>query len=306
MHSPSLSHYTLVTVKGPDAEKFLQGQCTCDFSKLASQTRLLGAHCNHQGRMHSNFVAARLDENTIGLRFHKSIAQNALNALKKYIVFSKADIAMSEYALLGLVGPKAKALAEDICKQELTEKSFAQNSHCVVVCHSPSSYEIWCPPDQLDALLEQTSKAEISSIDDELWLLESIRRGEAIIHEALELTLLPQEINLQLTDGIAFNKGCYTGQEVIARLHYKAQLKKHLYRGTLPGNVVPLTNSKIYETGLENEKAKGIVINSARTALDTVEFLALCSDELINKNNACIPEISPTNIQWLRLPYAIN
>ncbi|VUD56682.1 tRNA-modifying protein YgfZ [Thalassocella blandensis] len=300
-----LRRYALLEIEGPDAEKFLQGQCTCDFTTLNEQQRLIGAHCDPKGRMQSSFVAARLDENTIGLRVHYSIVDHALNALKKYIVFSKADIKISERAIVGLHGPRTQKLAEKFVGQALQQQKFASSDGRTVIAHSSECFELWLAPDQVPEFFTATDAVDLNLQSDEPWKQQSIARGEAELTAELIGQLLPQEINLQCIDGISFKKGCYTGQEIVARLHYKGKLKKHMVYGKASTSVYPYSGAAISAAD-QTIKAKGSIINAVQLETGAVEFLAICDDALLETNDLLFDENSPAKTQWLPLPYAIS
>src|SRR5690606_29213728 len=105
-------------------------------------------------------------------------------------------------------------------------------------------------------------------------------------------------LNFQLVDGISFGKGCYTGQEIIARMHYKGKVKKHMYRGVADVDKPPMPASPIVDgTG----KGIGKVVFAAWDENRRAEFLALASDDAVDY----AAFISEAKISWLPLPYAI-
>lgn len=300
-----LHRYALLEIEGPDAEKFLQGQCTCDFKKLGNDQRLLGAHCDPKGRMQSNFVAAKAGENKIALRVHYSIVESAMAALKKYIVFSKAEIKISDYAIVGLHGPGTQKVIEKLCGKTLQAKEFFFNENFTVIAHSEECFELWITPAFLPNFFTASDAVDLNLQSDEPWQQMSISRGEAELTSELAGELLPQEINLQLVDGISFDKGCYTGQEIVARLHYKGKLKKRMVRGRSSMPLYPYPGSALTATD-DAIKAKGTLINAVKVAPDAVEFLAICDDALVEADNIIFDDKSPAKTQWLPLPYAIS
>lgn len=316
-----LADYRLILVNGPDAIKFLQGQCTCDFASLEAHKIVTGAHCTPKGRMISNFVAAQLDEDTIALRVHYSIAETALSALKKYAVFSKVSLSISEnHIVMGVFSPNkptTESSLADILKTAPEVGQYSTANQIATLHHDANLYEIWCPCEQASNYFSPLESVQTQKTSN-LWHLANIQRGVGEVQSPLIEKLLPQEMNLQFTDGISFKKGCYTGQEIVARIHYRGQMKKHMYRGQVFSNTPPTIGEAIYL----NEKPKGIIINAALSGdslSDTehcnsddksYELLALCDDAIINddtdsKTCKTNPE-STVNIQWKSLPYAIS
>lgn len=297
-----LSEYRLIVVSGKDALSFLQGQCTCDFTSLDAGAFTLGAHCSPKGRMISSFVAAKLDENTIGLRVHASIASSALETLKKYAVFSKATLEIKEDAILiGLLGENVRTL------ENIPSVGFQQkiSGNGVYLRHSEDQAECWLLASNAAELKELKLVSHFTLREDEqLWHLHQIRRGIGEVRAETQEQLLPQEINLQLTGGVSFKKGCYTGQEIVARLHYRGQLKKHMYRGAVQTDHAPEPGHAIFD-GISDAK-KGMIINAVKLDDQQYELLAVCEDRLIDANLGTLDPNSHTKIQWLDLPYAIN
>ncbi len=295
-----LKSYALITVSGVDSEKFLQGQCTCDFTSLSSlpsfettnneeKRGILGAHCTPKGRMVASFVAAKIDEQTIGLRVHSSIVEKTLSSLKKYGVFSKVDFTISsEFALFGMLNPSNN-------KQELDKKG--------IYIHTPFIQEFW-----LDISTHserwQHIKHSANFVDEPLWQLKNIEAGVGEIRGETSEQLLPQEINFQLTDGISFKKGCYTGQEIVARMHYKAQLKKHMYRAEISSSIQPFAGTSIQS--ISDTKKVGTVIFSAKKSASEYELLVLANDSCLEDKSAILSDKSQAKLRWLPLPYAIN
>ncbi len=316
-----LADYRLIIVNGPDTIKFLQGQCTCDLASLSAHKIVNGAHCTPKGRMISNFVAAQLDEDTVALRVHYSIAETALTALKKYAVFSKVSLTISEdHVVIGVILPSKPTTESSLTELIKIAPEVGQSStvnQVVTLHHDTNLYEIWCPSAHASDFLSPIETVQTQKTSN-LWYLINIQRGIGEVQSPLIEKLLPQEMNLQLTNGISFKKGCYTGQEIVARIHYKGQMKKHMYRGQVFSSQPPVIGEAIYI----NDKSKGMIINvalsgdslsgteSSNSGDNVYEFLALCDDSIINddtdsKTCKTNPE-STANIRWKSLPYAIS
>lgn len=302
-----LKDYALIIVEGPDAEKFLQGQCTCDFRLLSEGKRLIGAHCDAKGRMQSTFVAARIKENTIGLRVHHSIAEHALNALKKYIVFSKASISLAPYAILGVYGEQEGGVAFTAghFSQPPAASHFSSDEHLTCIHHSDGSFELWVAPEQLETALKLTQAAERNVANDAEWQQLRIQRGEADLKQPLAEQLLPQEMNMQSIGAIAFDKGCYTGQEIVARLHYKGKLKKHMQRAVIQYEHALALGDKLNAT-TENTRGSATVLDFVNLGDNAYDALVLSDDSLSGSNALIGTEETLAKIQWLDLPYAIS
>ena len=240
-----LEKHSLLLVRGPDARKFLQGQVTCDIESLfTSNISPLGAHCTHKGRMVFTFRAAAWDHETVALNIPSDSMQNAIAALGKYIVFSKAELlhCPEHYQLLGVQGNDIIEAVKPYFEQWPTEPNTSvHTSQGNVICLDETTYELWLNIDNAQSL--QQSLNNYSALGDEHWdyvrILQNI--GEVRINSSELWT--PHAINLQETGhGVSFKKGCYTGQEVVARMEYLGKLKRKMYNFNVPGSFGELPN----------------------------------------------------------------
>lgn len=303
LHLCALEQYQLIVVEGADALTFLQGQCTCDFTKLTEDNTTLGAHCTPKGRMVSSFLAAKTAENQYTLRTYGNTASHLLTALKKYAVFSKVSLHIEQtIACFGLLGDqiKAKELVSTLSTKS-THNQAASFAHRII--QHNQSYEIW-----IDAahLVEHTQLNNLPTTTNQIWDLTLIRNGIGEVREPTMGELLPQDINLQLTGGVDFKKGCYTGQEIVARMHYRGNLKKHMYRGLASSLDIThdINSQNLIDT--DTQKNVGKILFAVKTSDTHAEFLSIINDEYINEKTAQLSEHATAKIEWLSLPYAIT
>lgn len=289
-----LQDHVIIVVKGPDAEKFLQGQCTCDFKAVANQEFSLGAHCNPKGRMISSFTTAKIDNDAYGLRVHASIAEIALAALKKYAVFSKVELEIS--TSLGAVCIfYTENTPLPLFQTELEAGKSTYQSGVTHLAHSNTVQEVWACAEEISTL-----PASLPVASTLYWSLYAISEGIAEVTKTTTEALIPQEVNMQLTGGVSFTKGCYTGQEIIARMHYKATLKKHMYRAIVGSPEASTGTAVVNSEG----KSVGKIVQSSTEGAYT-HVLALVNDTNKEENNAYCDTTNREKLQWLPLPYAI-
>lgn len=308
-----LSEYCLIEVNGENALTFLQGQCTCDITRLKGGAFLLGAHCNHKGRMHSSFYAAATSATQVLLRVHESIADTTVANLQKYAAFSRVSVARSSHWLCcSVLGPQAEAHVHKTFGPLADGHFRLHGTDALAARHSAYQFELWCCG-EIDESHYQEILALPKQRDSLLFRWLTIRRGVGEIEGAVAETFIPQELNFQLTDGVSFSKGCYTGQEIIARLHYRGQLKKHMYRGQAYSESPLAAGDALYD---EAGKAVGTVINTVTLRPEEVlpsaqrtprhEFLALCDSDTVASKSCHVGPDCAAKIQWLELPYAIS
>tara|TARA_R100000656_G_scaffold68056_1_gene51427 strand:- start:262 stop:1224 length:963 start_codon:yes stop_codon:yes gene_type:complete len=297
----SLNQTRLLLVKGPDASKFLQGQVTCDLRELCAPITRIGAQCNPKGRILLSFRALQIDAETIALRIPASMLEKAKISLGKYIVFSKAKLRDdSDYSLYGINGDTAKQTVEAIFKKLPTENDgWIEQEGNFLIQLSENRYECWVKTSETNIFEQQLANHTLSG-DINGWELQNIRAGIADIYpETIEL-FTPQEINYQLVNGINFRKGCYTGQEIVARLHYRGKLKRHMYRFTLSSTQLPTPGSALVNA--TTRQACGHLVAAAFAAEGQIEILASLLDEQLDQVTL---ENSGEIFSQLPLPYAI-
>ncbi len=235
----SLDHLCLVTVTGADAFKLLQGQTTCDFNRIDGSYSSLGAFCNHQGRIRGIFRDAKIEDGFALILSH-TIADEFIAELKKYAVFFKTDIALDqEYRLYGL-------LTET---DEQTSNSQTQDENGIYIKNQTveTSY-YW--------LTKQQQKADTQTTFN--WHKNEILSGLCWVETATYEKLIPHYVKLPDLGGVSFTKGCYTGQEVVARMHYKGKLKHQLKAFSLQTEEMVTLGTLIYQ----DDKKVGQVIRS--------------------------------------------
>lgn len=227
-----LGYQGLLAFDGPDASQFLQGQITTDVHELESQQWKLGAQCNLKGRMEASFSLVQTTPEQILLRCHGSLIDSLAQNLHKYAVFSKVTIrtVSQNWRRLGLWGPEACELISAQCQlPTINIGATAANQDCIALRLDEQRYELWVNPERAQPLWHALAN-HCTLTDSKQWRLADIRAGWAEITAANAGQFSPHELHYPLLGAVSFKKGCYTGQEVVARLHYKGKLKKHLAR----------------------------------------------------------------------------
>lgn len=247
-----LNRYQLLRVSGPDSERFLQGQLSCDLRDIQTDTARWGTYNNPKGRMHASFLisAAPDQSNSYHMRMAADVAGHCREVLARYIVFSKAEVESlaEEWLVFGVTGSAARATLESVLEVSLGDTLSTLSGsgwQCLVLSQEQQVFELHVQADQAAALWD-TLYASMTAVDSERWDKALIELGIAEVSGKHRETFIPQMMNFDLIGGVNFKKGCYTGQEVIARLHYRGEAKQRLYRITGPNAEIgtPLFSSE--------------------------------------------------------------
>ncbi|WP_312633042.1 tRNA-modifying protein YgfZ, partial [Pseudescherichia sp.] len=227
----TLDDWALATLTGADSEKYLQGQVTADVAALTEHQHLLAAHCDAKGKMWSNLRLFRRDGG-FALIERRSIRDAQLTELKKYAVFSKVTIVPDdEHVLLGVAGFQARAaLANVFTTLPDAEKQVVQEGATSILWFAHPAERFLLVTDVATAeLLSEKLRGEAQLNNSQQWLALNIEAGLPVIDAANSAQFIPQATNLQALGGISFKKGCYTGQEMVARAKFRGANKRALW-----------------------------------------------------------------------------
>ncbi|WP_341662242.1 tRNA-modifying protein YgfZ [Vibrio sp.] len=230
-----LASWGMITVEGSDKKSYLQGQVTCDVVKLSEDESTLGAHCDAKGKTWSIF---RLFHHNSGYAMlqPKSAIEKELAELKKYAIFSKVEFVSSTDVLLGLVGKNAISTINNLSSQQGSVRQIEGGTAVKI------DEQRWLLAVDKDTACKLFQSIDAPKVSEEIWTLLDIRSAMPIVSESVQNEHIPQALNLQALEGISFTKGCYTGQETVARAKYRGMNKRCLqivsgdYSEALPDN----------------------------------------------------------------------
>ncbi|CAM8678781.1 tRNA-modifying protein YgfZ [Leclercia adecarboxylata] len=227
----TLDDWALATLVGVDSEKYLQGQVTADVSQLTEHQHLLAAHCDPKGKMWSNLRLFRRQDG-FALIERRSLRDAQLTELKKYAVFSKVTIAADdEQVLLGVAGFQARAALKNLFSElPDAEKQVTNDGATSLLWFEHPAERFLLVTDVATAeRVTQALRGEAQLNNSQQWLSLDIEAGIPVIDAANSGQFIPQATNLQALGGISFKKGCYTGQEMVARAKFRGANKRALW-----------------------------------------------------------------------------
>lgn len=228
---PSLS---VIRVTGEDRLDFLHSQLTRDLHQLDNDQASMTAWCNPKGRVITTLLLCRRD-NHIDLVLASDLKDAVLKKLRMFVLRARVELEDCEsLAFLGLGGAAAESLLGDsMGSVPNAEWGLGEMDDLTVVAVPGPAARFLIYGDQaaVDSLAQQAASS-CPPVDASWWTLLNIETGLPWIDQAVSEQFLPQMLNLDQTGGLDFNKGCYPGQEVIARLHYRGEVKQRLRYGT--------------------------------------------------------------------------
>ncbi|MGC6371549.1 YgfZ/GcvT domain-containing protein [Pseudomonas sp. K2I15] len=297
-----LSHEGVLAVRGSDAAKFLQGQLTCNLNYLSDTQASLGARCTQKGRMQSSFRIL-LQGDGVLLAMATELLEPQLADLKKYAVFSKSKLTDESAAWVRFgVSQADQVLASLGLELPAETDSMARSDELIAIRVSPGRAELWAPATQAETLRSQLA-AQLQEGDLNQWLLGQIRAGIGQVMPQTRELFIPQMLNLQAVGGVSFKKGCYTGQEIVARMQYLGKLKRRLYRLSLNASELPEPGTQLFSP--THNSAIGEVVIAAR-ADEAIELLAVLQAEAAESGDVHVGTLEGPGLQLLDLPYQLD
>jgi len=222
-----LASYGLIRVQGDDAARFLHGQLTQDFVLLSLCEARLAGFCSARGRLQASFMGFKRSPADILLICHRDVLQTTLKRLSMFVMRAKVKLsdASAEFAIFGLAGPTLQNAIESRAISTITPWAKADFDTTSLIHLYPSdgvARALWIAP------VGQAAPTGVG-LPVALWDWSEVRSGIATISAPIADAFVPQMLNYESVGGVNFKKGCYPGQEVVARSQFRGTLKRRAY-----------------------------------------------------------------------------
>ncbi|MCB8889881.1 YgfZ/GcvT domain-containing protein [Vreelandella malpeensis] len=258
-------------IKGTGADKFLQGQTSAQVNLADGRFAPLTCFCTPKGRIIANGQLIKVADDHYRLLLSATLVEGLAAHLGKFAAFYRVELDVMEGAVIGASPTAAKARAEAL-GLALPPNPYLHASD------ANGNVVLRLPGDERYLFCEREADATSDPALDNAWQLADIRAGLVWLTDAQQDHFLPQMINWEALGGISFKKGCYTGQEVVARAHFRGQVKKRLARAVMTSDDLP----DIGETLTDDQgKNLGEVVSSAFAAEGQVELLAVMATKVL-------------------------
>ncbi len=296
----------IVRVWGSGTEKFLQGQFSQQMADVTGQFSPRAAACSPKGRAYCLTRMVREGDDVL-MALPTSLADETLAHLRKYLMLFRGtsmevDTGATLTGLLG--GPAAEAITDNPTgKLPFPGDSLiVSGGHLIRTMDTGEGlvrFEFW----QTGELPAKTLSALNAVEEEELatWQASEIAAGVASLSPETRESYVPQMLNWQHLGGVHFKKGCYTGQEVIARMHFLGQLKKSLFRFSCPAEVGPLVPGMAF---VKEGRTVGDIVNAVRLTDGTSQCLAVVRHDAV-KSDLTLEHAPEVPLSQLPLPYAV-
>jgi folate-binding protein YgfZ len=299
-----LSHLGLLGVTGADAEAFLQGQLSCDVGQLAADASTFGSYCSAKGRMLASFLLWR-EPHGYTLLLSRTLVSAIEKRLRQFVLRAQVTIA-DPGASRVLIGAAGNA-AEDVLRASIGAipariHAVAHGDGVTVVRLPANRFVIAAASDRAGALWS-TLSGGLRPVGTPCWEWLDIVAGMPLVTARTQDELVPQMANLELIGGVSFEKGCYPGQEVVARTQYRGKSKRRMFLARVEG-IAPAPGDPLYSEDL-GDQASGAIVNAAPAPGGGFDVLAVVPTASAASSTVRIGSPDGAPLRFRPLPYAV-
>jgi len=313
-----LSHLGIIRAKGADVATFLQGQLTNDIHQVDEQHCQISGYCNPQGRLLAIFQIFTY-QGDYYLLLPSSLLHETLERLKKYTLMAKVELedASNDWVRIGIYGKQAESqlqpLIDTLPDRQHSAHIKAELCTLYVAAGPMPRYLVFGPVTAMQSLWGQLN-VHAAAVGASNWGWHDIQAGLPVVYPETIGSFIPQMVNLDAFDGINFKKGCYTGQEIIARLHYRGKLKRRMYLAHIGRDgfdTPPQPGDILYHEQAEQEgKAIGHIARCQLAPDGGLSVLAVIVIELANtglaEGKVHWQSVTGPVLEARQLPYTID
>lgn len=302
----------IIAFSGDDAAVFLQGQVTCDVDNVTEAQSSLGAYCNPKGRVITEFRLLKVDSAYYWL-LSAELIPSVMKRLQMFIL--RSDVRVQDLTdslcLIGISAPPREVLDSRSQKinypssngsvvasgDSLIVKPCSFSDCLMLISPVEAAKRIWC---------ESTDSNEFDEADSSNWERRVIHEGIPRIVKETSEKFTPQMLNLDRLDAISFKKGCYTGQEVVARTHYLGKLKRRMFLARCETDIRHQPNTPIFDFQDESDQSVGAIVDTSMDAHNVEVLLVVLNIANAESTQLRIDGRDGEKIEILSLPYPVS
>lgn len=316
LNAAPLSDLVVIEAAGPDSVSFLQSQLTHDLTRLNGASARLAGYCTAKGRLVASMVvwkSGSIQAPSVHILVKAGIAAGFIKRLSMYILRAKVTLRITDSSVHGIViqqtSPSGiRSLDLPSRARPWTIASSDKGAYIAAPSADPFIDRWWFISTESDAIAPAGVHDNLKAAQ---WQVADIAAGLPWIVAATQDVFIPQTLNLDLIDGISFSKGCYPGQEIVARSHYRGKIKRRMAHGVVGGHAgLPIDERFSELVGMDifdayfPAKPCGRVINAAQTDQTHLLFEAQLAD--LGTADFRIGQANGPEIALQPLPYEIK
>jgi folate-binding protein YgfZ len=299
-----LSQFGMLKVTGEDAQSFLQNLLSNDIPEVTSNRAQLSSFNNAKGRMLASMLIWR-DGNDYVLQLHHSLCEPIRKKLSMFVLRSKVKIVdvSAEMVCIGIAGIDALKTLQAIypALPQQTMDVVVQNEDNIL-CRETGRFQITTAPQCAIELWQALST--LRSVGSPCWDWLDIRAGVPFVQAATLEAFVPQMLNFEVIGGVNFKKGCYPGQEVVARMHYLGKASRRMYLAHLDDATEAKAGDALF-SAVSAEQSCGTIVDAQPSPNGGIALLAVVQTASHESATVHLGKMNGPQLQFQALPYAL-
>ena len=304
-----LSHFGLIAAHGEEAETFLQGQFCNDVRKVDEDNSQINGYCSPKGRLLSIFRIFK-HKDTHYLLIPQELIEETLKRLQMFVLISKVTLEDADNAMvrIGFSGPDADTKLKEILGNIPEKTNTVTHTDGVTVVRVPGP----CPRFIILGDVEGIKKiwgqlnVHAAPVGEQPWGQLDVLAGIPEIYPQTVDAFVPQMVNMQAIGGVSFKKGCYTGQEVVARMQYLGKLKRHMYRANIKTDEPVMPGDPLFAAGDTSGQGTGKIVSAFPSDSGGYDVLAVIQIASAEKTKTHLKDQKGPVLELTELPYTLE
>ncbi|UJP05206.1 MAG: folate-binding protein [Nitrosomonas sp.] len=303
-----LSSFGLIRFSGDDARDFLQNQLTCDLREVDMQTARYGSYCTPKGRILANFTLWQHADSLL-MQLPLLLVASIQKRLSMYVLRAKVQLTniSDDWIQIGLAGTAAVAVLEKIGGAKNTAYrpfQIVEQQEIRVLCLSPQRFVLITATHNAPMLWERLNPYT-RPVGADCWEWLTIHAGIPIILPQTQEQFTPQMANLDALGGVSFKKGCYPGQEIVARTHYLGKLKRRMFLTHIATEETVNPGDLLYSKDMADQPS-GMIVNAVHTPDGGTDALAVIQLSSVEAHNIHWRSLHGPALVLMPLPYPLE
>ncbi len=302
-----LSHFGLISFSGEEAQSFLQRQLSCDVRKVNLHTAQYGSYCTPKGRILTSFLLWQNED--FLMQLPASLCAYIQKRLSMFVLRTKVQLTdySDTWVRIGLAGKHASMLVEEISDAKLNPAqhlSLLHSEPTSIICYTKNRFELITSIENAPVLwtqLNQYAKPAGAACWD--WL--EIHAGIPIILPITQEQFVPQMVNLDTIGGVSFEKGCYPGQEIVARTQHLGKIKRRMYLANIPSKMPVSSGDELFSSKAADQSC-GKIVNAAPSPDGGFDVLAVIQVSSVEAGEIHWQALDGPILEIMELPYSLN
>jgi folate-binding protein YgfZ len=301
-----LSHLALIRASGEDARTFLLSQLTNDLDQVSETHSQISAYCTPKGRMLALFRIVQYGDELL-LQAPASIVDAVLPRLRMYVMRAKVNLDLADDLVsVGVSGPEVESLLQPVVDKLPVAPNDTVQAGSTSVTRLDGPHPRFLIIGQIETVkqLWQQLSGNTQSTGKVAWSWLDISAGlPSVVPETTE-AFVPQMVNLDVIDGVNFKKGCYPGQEIVARMQYLGKLKQRMYRAHATTETPPAQGSSVFAPSFRDQSA-GTIVDAQPSPSGGVDLLAVIQIKAVDEREIHLGATEGPLLEILELPYEL-